>query len=115
MKVSFSCVLCEGTFVCPGTGSSSVITGGIVSLAPPLGGVVVFAHECEKIMLPKIISTGTPGISILSILFIFNILQVCSNNISYAFYLLKLSDKLFKIGHVMYIKIYISVKDSVIR
>jgi hypothetical protein len=49
-----------------------VITGGIVSLGPPLGGVVVLAHEWEKIIAPRIKATGTPGINILSNFFIFN-------------------------------------------
>ena len=43
------------------------MTGGIVSFGPPLGGVVVLAHECENIIVHKMIRTGIPGTSIFSI------------------------------------------------
>ena len=32
-----------------------------MSLGPPVGGVVVFAHECENIVIPSIRATGMAG------------------------------------------------------
>jgi hypothetical protein len=37
------------------------MNGGIVSLGPPLGGVVVFAHEYENIIDPSTIPIGMAG------------------------------------------------------
>lgn len=34
------------------------MTGGIVSLGPPLGGVVVLAHECENSIMPSKVPTA---------------------------------------------------------
>lgn len=42
-------------------------------MGPPLGGVVVFAHEWEKIIVPMMSATGIPGINIFSKRFIFNL------------------------------------------
>jgi hypothetical protein len=50
------------------------MTGGMVSLGPPLGGVVVFAHEGENIIVPIIMATGTAGIKISNSLFFISIL-----------------------------------------
>ena len=43
------------------TGYILVMTGGIVSFGPPVGGVVVFAHECENISDAKMPRTGIIG------------------------------------------------------
>ena len=56
----------------PNAGYISVITGGIVSLGPPLGGVVVFAHECENIIAPNTSAIGINGKNLDRNLFIFN-------------------------------------------
>jgi hypothetical protein len=42
----------------------------MVSFGPPLGGVVVLAHECENIMLPNMMLTGIAGQNLFSIFFI---------------------------------------------
>ena len=63
-------VLCKGTLTDPGSGYIPVMTGGMVSLSPPLGGVVVFAQEWENIIAPKTKATGMPGMSFSNILFI---------------------------------------------
>ena len=63
LKVMTICVLCTGTLTVPGNGEILVMTGGIVSLSPPLGGVVVLAHEWENIIAPRTSATGTAGIS----------------------------------------------------
>jgi hypothetical protein len=42
----------------------------MVSFGPPLGGVWVFAQECENIVDPMIIDIGIKGKSDLRILFI---------------------------------------------
>ena len=60
-NVNESCVLWTGTIVAPSGGYSLTITGGIVSLGPPLGGVVVFAQECENITDASTAPTGTAG------------------------------------------------------
>jgi hypothetical protein len=60
-------------FVCPMIGNISSITGGIVSLGPPDGGVWVFAHECENIVDPMMKSTGISGNMCLKIFLIFPI------------------------------------------
>jgi hypothetical protein len=46
-----------------------VIIGGMVSLGPPLGGVVVLAQECENIIDASMIVTGTAGHKYVSIFF----------------------------------------------
>ena len=66
-----SCVLLVGTFVCPRVGYMASITGGIVSFGPPLGGVWVFAQECENMVDPMITDIGMIGKSAFRILFIF--------------------------------------------
>ena len=54
------------------------MTGGMVSLSPPLGGVVVFAQEWENIIAPKTKATGMPGMSFSNILFIKYIVCIIS-------------------------------------
>jgi hypothetical protein len=49
-----------------------VITGGMVSFGPPLGGVVVFAHECENIIDPNTRAMGRIGKNFDMNLFIYN-------------------------------------------
>ena len=61
LNSSSNLVFSTGTLVAPGSGYSLVIIGGIVSLGPPLGGVVVFAHECENIIDPSMMTTGMTG------------------------------------------------------
>lgn len=39
----------------------STISGGIVSLSPPLGGVVVFAQELDRKICPSASTAGTRG------------------------------------------------------
>ena len=63
LKVMTIFALCTGTLTVPGNGEILVMTGGIVSLSPPLGGVVVLAHEWENIIAPRTSATGTAGIS----------------------------------------------------
>ena len=70
LKVMTIWVLCVGTLVLPGRGEMLVMTGGIVSLSPPLGGVVVLAQECENIIAPSTNATGIPGMSLSICLFI---------------------------------------------
>ena len=89
------------------------MTGGMVSLGPPVGGVVVFAHECEKIIEPKTSAMGMIGKNLDRNLFIFNILNICPYYALDAFYLFKLLCELFEVTHVMDIQVYISFKHSV--
>ena len=49
------------------------ITGGIVSLGPPLGGVVVLAQECENITEPRTNDTGIMGSRLLKNFFIYDV------------------------------------------
>ena len=60
----------------PARGFIRVITGGIVSFGPPLGGVVVFAHECENITEPRMKATGMIGSRLLKYFFMFYIIRV---------------------------------------
>ena len=55
----------------PGKGFSLVMTGGMVSFGPPVGGVVVFAHEGEKTIIARMMATGIRGRYVFRILFIF--------------------------------------------
>lgn len=82
LKVMTICVLCTGTLTVPGNGEILVMTGGIVSLSPPLGGVVVLAHEWENIIAPRTSATGTAGISFLYILHLF--LHICAYHALYS-------------------------------
>jgi len=47
------------------------MTGGMVSFGPPLGGVVVFAHECENMTVPKTRAMGIMGKNLDRNLFMF--------------------------------------------
>lgn len=76
------------------------MTGGIVSLGPPLGGVVVFAQECENIIVPKMIPTGMIGKYFSNILFI---LQVSSDYALDTLDLLKLLHQFIQVTHIVYI------------
>ena len=73
LNMILSCVLLTGTCVCPMTGYISVMTGGMVSFGPPVGGVVVFAHECENMAIPRIIDTGIIGKNLLRNFFIYTL------------------------------------------
>ena len=64
------CGLCTGTPVSPGYGFTAVMTGGIVSFGPPLGGVVVLAQECENITCTNMAATGMAGRSLYVFFFI---------------------------------------------
>lgn len=80
------------------------MTGGIVSFGPPLGGVVVFAHEWENIIDPKMNATGIIGQNADNNFFIiFFSLKVCPYDTLNSFDLLQLSYKLFKVSHIIYI------------
>ena len=72
-SLNFICSLvpCTGTFVMLISGYISVMSGGIVSFGPPLGGVVVFAHECENIIVPSTKAMGIAGKNLDINLFIF--------------------------------------------
>ena len=37
------------------------MTGGIVSFGPPVGGVLVLAHECENSIVPSTMPIGIIG------------------------------------------------------
>jgi hypothetical protein len=89
------------------------MTGGMVSFGPPLGGVVVFAHECEKIILPNIIAIGMAGRIPDIILFISIQLNICPYDTLYSLDLLEFPYKLVEVTHVMDIKVNITVKDSI--
>ena len=54
-------VPCTGTFTDLCSGENLTIRGGIVSLTPPDGALVVFAHECENIIEPSTSATGMTG------------------------------------------------------
>ncbi len=71
MKVKVRVVPCVGTFTDMCSGENPTILGGIVSLAPPVGAWVVFAHECENIIDPSTMATGMTGKNLLIIFFIY--------------------------------------------
>lgn len=85
-------------------GNISVITGGIVSFGPPLGGVVVLAQECEKIIDPRMIATGMAG-HIADIIFfiILILLKVFPIYTFYSIDFLESPDQILKIVHIIYI------------
>ena len=74
-------------------------------MGPPLGGVVVLAHECEKIIDPSMNATGIAGHKYDNTFFIicFIPLQFLSDNLLYTFDLMYLPDQIFKIVHIVYI------------
>lgn len=77
LNVMTICVLWTGTPVVPGSGLILVMTGGMVSFLPPLGGVVVFAQEGEKNIEPNTRATGTAGISLTICFLKFISIQFC--------------------------------------
>ena len=111
----------------PSPGSIFLIRGGIVSFGPQLGGVVVFAHECEKIMLPSTIATGIIGknlsrnflISVCLLQFFLFVnelrdLELRSYYTVYARNLLELLDNAVQVVDVADIKVDESVKDTIL-
>ena len=74
-KVKTNLVSWVGTFTDICSGEKDTIRGGMVSLAPPVGAWVVFAHECENSTEPRIRATGTAGTSLGNNLFQFIIYQ----------------------------------------
>ena len=63
LKVNTSLVLCNPTFTVPGKGVTLVSTGGMVSLGPPEGGVVVLAQPCGNMSEPSMRAAGMSGSS----------------------------------------------------
>ena len=61
LKVNTILVLWRGTLTEPGKGNIFLITGGMVSLSPPVGGVVVLAQPWEKVTLMSTMATGIRG------------------------------------------------------
>lgn len=97
-------------------GSISTICGGIVSFGPPLGGVVVLAHECEKIIVARMITTGTAGIrydNILCLFILFMILKVCPCYFFKSLDPMKFLNQVLKIIHVVDVQVDESVEYSI--
>ena len=61
LNVNSTLVFDTGTKTELGVGDTLTSTGGMVSFGPPEGPVVVFAQECENMMLPNISPTGIAG------------------------------------------------------
>ena len=61
LNVKVTCVPLTETLVEPGAGETLTILGGIVSFRPPVGAWVVFAQECENMVIPITITTGIRG------------------------------------------------------
>ena len=68
LNVNTSLVLCTPTFTVPGKGDTLVSTGGMVSLSPPEGGVVVLAQPCGNISEPSMSAAGISGNSFFSLI-----------------------------------------------
>ena len=66
LKVKRTLVLCVGTLTVPGRGYILVISGGIVSFGPPVGGVVVLAQPLGNIMAARTIPAGISGRNLFS-------------------------------------------------
>jgi predicted cation transporter len=84
-----------------------------VSLGPPVGGVVVFAHECENITVPMITETGIIGNNLAKNFFIRFVLKV---TLTYSFNARNLTqalDKFVKSFNIMYIQVNEAVKYAV--
>ena len=79
------------------------ITGGMVSFGPPLGGVCVFAHECENAVDPMMSARGMSGSNLFMNFFILFLLEFCSCHTFDSLDVLELHDKVLKIVDIMHI------------
>ena len=80
LKVKVILVFFTGTIVAPSRGSTFLITGGMVSLGPPEGGVVVLAQEFENKSPHSVAPTDTTGNILVN-----NSLNICFQVICHKF------------------------------
>ena len=88
----------------------------MVSFGPPLGGVVVFAHEWENIIEQRIIVTGIAGQiddNILCLFILLMILKVCPCYFFKSLDPMKFLNQVLKIIHVVDVQVDESVEYSI--